>query len=488
VAGGRLTDWISRGVLASWVPADAIADAVEAAGKQERRRGGKLPPRVVAYLVMALALFADEDDEEVAARLAGTFADWDGWEESWDRTPASGGITQARQRLGPAPLAELFAQVARPVADMVTAGAFPGRRRLMSIDGMERDVPDSAANAAFFGYPRNREGQGAGSVPKARMVTVNGCASHAAVPAATGPAAAGKGSGEQSLARGLYPRLEEDWLLIADRDFCNWQDWCTAADTGAALLWRVKADLRLPVPDLLPDGSCRSVLLDPEVSGAARKRLIEAARNGGDLDPGRARRVRVIEYQVLGRDGENELIALVTTITDLLGAPAAALASAYHRRWEHEGANAQLKTFLRGPGKILRSQSPPMIEQELRGYLLTRYALSALACTAATAAGTGPDRVRPRRTIRAVRRRVADPAFPPDQPGSALEQVMADITSQRHLNQRRERTYPRVVKRGRHNSYRVKRPGDRGTRHQSPPAITLVNLAKPQAADLAKTG
>jgi transposase IS4-like protein len=76
VTGGRLTDWISLGVLASWVPADAIDDAVEATGKGERRRGGKLPPRVVSYLVMALALFADEDYEEVAARLAGTFADW----------------------------------------------------------------------------------------------------------------------------------------------------------------------------------------------------------------------------------------------------------------------------------------------------------------------------------------------------------------------------------------------------------------------------
>jgi hypothetical protein len=41
-----------------------------------------------------------------------------------------------------------------------------------------------------------------------------------------------KGSGEQSLARELYPRLEEDWLLIADRNFYNWEDWCTAADTG----------------------------------------------------------------------------------------------------------------------------------------------------------------------------------------------------------------------------------------------------------------
>jgi hypothetical protein len=361
---------------------------------------------------MALALFADEDYEEVVARLAGTFADWDGWEESWDRTPTSGGITQARQRLGPEPMAELFAQVARPVADMVTAGAFLGRRRLMSIDGMEWDVPDTAANAAFFGYPGTGKDGASGAFPKARVVTVNECASHAAVLAATGPGVS-KGSGEQSLARGLYPQLEEDWLLIADRNFYNWQDWCTAADTGAALLWRVKADLTLPVLELLPDGSYRSVLLNPKVTGAARKRLIEAARQGEDLDPARARRVRVIEYQVLGRDGENELIALVTTITDLREAPAAALASAYHQRWEHEGANAQLKTFLRGPGKILRSQSPPMIEQELRGYLLTHYAISALACTAATAAGIDPDRVKPKRTIRAVRRRVADPAFPP---------------------------------------------------------------------------
>jgi len=65
---------------------------------------------------------------------------------------------------------------------------------------------------------------------------------------------------------------------------------------------------------------------------------------------------------------------------------------------------------------------------------------------------------------------------------------MADITSPRNLTQRRERTYPRVVKRGRHNAYRVKKPGDHGTRHHAPPTITLVNLPKPQAADPAKTG
>ncbi len=415
VAGGRLTDWISLGVLASWVPADAIDDAVEAMGKKAQRRGGKLPPRVVAYLVMALALFAEEDYEEVAARLAGTFADWDGWEESWDRAPTSGGITQARQRLGAEPMAELFSQVARPVADMVRAGAFLGRWRLMSIDGMEWDVPDTAANAAFFGFPGTGKDGSPGGFPKARVVTVAECASHAPVLAVIGPAGAGKGTGEQSLARELYPRLEEDWLLIADRNFYGWQDWCDAAGTGAALLWRVKADLRLPILELLPDGSYRSVLVSPQIKGAARHKLIEAARAGQDLNPGRARHARVVEYEVPDRDGDGkgELTALVTTILDFREAPAAVLAAGYHQRWEHEGANAQLKTFLRGPGKILRSQSPEMIEQELWGYLLTHYAISALTCTAATAAGIDPDRVKPKRTIRAVRRRVADPAFSP---------------------------------------------------------------------------
>jgi hypothetical protein len=54
---------------------------------------------------------------------------------------------------------------------------------------------------------------------------------------------------------------------------------------------------------------------------------------------------------------------------------------------------------------------------------------------------------------------------------------MADITQKRNLNPvRRHRTYPRVIKRARHNSYRVKRPSDTGTRHPGPATIQLVNL------------
>ena len=402
VAGGLLTDWVSLGVLASSVPRDVVDEAIAEAGKGARRARGKLPPHLMVYFVMALALFADDDYEEVAARLTETLRGWDCWEADWE-VPTRGGITQARQRLGPEPLAGVFAQVAVPVAGLDTAGAFFGTWRLMSVDGMEWDVPDTAANREAFGSRGGSEGPGA--YPKVRLVTVSECASHAAVLAATGPAAGGKGGGEQ---------LEPDWLLLADRNFYCFKDWCTAADTGAALLWRVKSDIRLPVLELLADGSYRSVLVNPKITWNRRAALLEAAGRGEQLEQDQARYVRVVEYEVPDRegDGNDDLIVLVTTIADTRLAPARELALAYHQRWEHEAGNAQLKTYLRGPGRVLRSQSPALVEQELWGYLLAHYAISALTCAAATAAGIDPDRVKFTRTLRIIRRAVG-PAFPP---------------------------------------------------------------------------
>ena len=281
-----------------------------------------------------------DDYEEVATRLTETLTAWGCWDDSWS-VPTSGGITQARQRLGYEPMKALFSEVAAPVAEELTAGAFLGPWRLMAIDGFEWDAPDTKENAAAFGFAGTRaDDPGRPAYPKVRVVTVSECASHAVADAAMG-AVAGKGAGEQSLARKLYRRLEDDWLLIADRNFFNWADWCTAADTGAQLLWRVKADLTLPAPQILPDGSYSSVLVSPEIRGKARQSLLEAARAGQDLDENQARYVRVVEYEVPDRDGDGkgEVIALVTTITEMTAAPAPLLAQAYHQRWvRHEVA------------------------------------------------------------------------------------------------------------------------------------------------------
>jgi len=209
VAGGRLTDWISLGVLASAVPRDAVDDAVEATGRGAKRSGGKLPPHVMVYFAMALALFADDDYEEVAARLTETLRGWDCWDDAWE-VPTSGGITQARQRLGYEPLRELFSQVAAPVAEELTRGAFLGPWRLMAIDGFEWDAPATEPNIAAFGFAgASGDDPDKAAFPKVRVVTISECASHAMVDARIGPVA-GKGAGEQSLARTLYAQLADD--------------------------------------------------------------------------------------------------------------------------------------------------------------------------------------------------------------------------------------------------------------------------------------
>ena len=154
----------------------------------------------------------------------------------------------------------------------------------------------------------------------------------------------------------------------------------------------------------------------------------------------------------------------------------------------YETGNDQLKTCLRGPGSVLRSKSPDMVRQEIYGYLLTHYAISALICRAATEADLDPDRVKFLRTVRIIRRRAADPAFPPDQARRSLAALMADITSPRNLNPaRRHCSYPRVVRRARYNSYPVKKPPDTGTRHHGPPTIRLVNL-RPQRVIMINLG
>jgi len=422
-----LTDLISLGVLAASVPRDVIDTAVAAWGRSARRAGGKLPPHVMVYFAMALSLFAEDDYEEVMVRLSETLASWGCWDRAWT-TPTSGGITQARARLGSGPVAQVFETVAVPVADQLTPGAWLGRWRLMAVDGFDWDVPDTPDNAAEFGYPGS--GSSRAAFPKTRVVTISECGSHAVVAARIGRAA----GSEQKLARVLYPGLEPDWLLIADRNFYGFLDWNAARATGADLLWRISAKVTLPVVATHPDGSYTSVVFQRDIWRGTRARLLEAARRGENLDPAHAVLVRVIEYTVPNRPNPNtdpdaapggsagrsrssrgatppgEHITLITTILDPAQASAEALAHTYHQRWEHETGNHQLKTHLRGPGKILRSRKPDTVRQEIYGYLLAHYAISALICRAATEAGIDPDRVKFLRTVRIIRRRVTDPA------------------------------------------------------------------------------
>lgn len=430
-------DQVTLGVLVNAVPRDAVDEAVAVCGVRERRSDGKLPAHVITYLTLALCLFPDDDYEEVATRVTGSLDRWGCWNAAWS-VPTASAITQARKRLGREVFPELFERTCGPVAGKAGPGAAVGalgtargsflrRWRLLAIDGFEVDVPDTPANAAEFGYAGSGDNRSA--FPKARVVALAECGTHAFAAAEVDAYSVG----EKTLAQRLYPRLRAEELLTADRGFYSWTAWDTAQATGAALLWRAPTQLDLPVVRVLSDGTYLTVLIKPALRGGRRERLLAAARAGVDLtdintvpdafdDRGLpvAHLARVIEYDVPDRAGNDtgELIVLLSTILDPSHARADELAAGYNERWEEETGNDQLKTHLRGPGRVLRSRLPDLVHQEIWAYLIVHHAISALAAHASAAADLDPDRISFAKALRLVRRTATGTA---DIPPSGLD-------------------------------------------------------------------
>jgi hypothetical protein len=384
----RLSDRIALGVLTRAFPAELVDEVVVGCGRAEQRQR-LLPARVVVYFVLAMCLFSGQGYEEVGHLLTQGLERERRWVGTW-RVPTSGAIGRARLRLGPEPLKALFARVCRPVAVPGTEGAWYRGQRLVAVDGTTFDLPDTEANAEFFGRPGTARGQDRSAYPQARAVALVECGTHAVFAAEVGPLAVH----EMVLARRLFPALTAGMLLMADRGFLGFDLWRAAASTGADLLWRVKNNAVLPVVTRLPDGSYLSEIV------AARDKNRRA-------DPVQ---VRVIEYTLGPRGKDGTVYRLITTLLDPATAPAAELAALYAERWEIETTLDEIKTHLGGPRLILRSQHPAGAEQEIYAFLLVHHALRDLIHRAALREGNDPDRISFIRTLRVVRRHITGQA------------------------------------------------------------------------------
>ena len=310
-ADERLPDRIAIGLLTATFPPELVDRVVAETGRVQQR-SRLLPARVVVYYVLAMCLFFGQGYEEVARLLTDGLAYARRWQGTW-QVPTTAAITRARARLGPEPLRALFAAACQPLATGATAGAFYRRWRLVAVDGTTFDLPDTAANAGFFGRPGSARGAGKGAFPQVRVTALAECGTHAIFAAALDALAVH----ETELARRLLGRLQAGMLLLADRGFTGFDLWREAAATGADLLWRVKNSAVLPVAEQLADGSYLS-------------RIYAARDKNKHADP---ITVRVVEYTLAG---SATVYRLITTITDPSQAPAPDLAALYAQRWEFE--------------------------------------------------------------------------------------------------------------------------------------------------------
>ncbi len=315
--------------------------------------------------------------------------------------PTTSALTQARARLGEAPLKALFARVAYPCAKAGTPGAWLGPWRLMGLDGVMIDLPDTPANRAAFPKPEGQQRP----FPQCRIV---GLVEELGTRAVTAIEIGTIHTGERELAMALTRGITDDMLVVADRGFYSFPLWQAYLDAEADLLVRVISTHHLPVLQRFPDGSYASEITNQTKGSKTR---IDADKVD-DITLATHIGVRVVEYQISGHaegGAPSETFRIITSLTDPDQATATELAHAYHQRWEIETGFREIETTLRNNHGI-RSKSPDMARQEIYGLFLTHYAIRNFMVEAADTIDIDPDRISFTRTLNIIRRRITDPA------------------------------------------------------------------------------
>ncbi len=156
----------------------------------------------------------------------------------------------ARQRLGIAPVRQLFEAIVHPLARPETPGTFYRGFRLVGLDGTVYDVPDSDANAATFARP-SAGPRGDGTFPRIRKLSLVELGTHVEYAFVVRSIA----HGDPSMVESLLRHLTAQMLLIWDRNFFSDRLWKAVAAGDVQLLARVKDHLILRPIRHLADGS-----------------------------------------------------------------------------------------------------------------------------------------------------------------------------------------------------------------------------------------
>ena len=419
-----------------------IAAALTATERASVRRR-KLPAEYVVWLVIGMALFRDRAMAQVVQHLDLVLPTATGTRGAI--TPSA--IVPARARLGPKPLAALFAQTARVWTAAAGAAARWRGLGVYAVDGTTLRVPDTRENAATYGRPGTSRG-GPASYPQLRLVVLLVLRQHLVAAAALGPYA----HSEPALAAPLWSQLPDDSVVLLDRGFTAYALFQALGDAARRRHWVVRVRtgrgaLRWTVHQRLGRGDA---LVD--WTPAHKQRTV-----GRQLPPTlRARAVRV------QRRGFRPSV-LLTSLLDPVAYPAADFGALYHERWEIELAFDEVKTHTLERAETLRSHDPARVEQEVWGLLLGYNLVRVLMARAAPLAGLPPLRLSYWQAVLMLRGFWQSAWYLP--PGTlprhldGLLQQLALLV----LPPRRPRRYPRAVKLT-HSSYPRQSPRTRPCR------------------------
>lgn len=419
------------GELTRIVPFEMV-DAVLEATRTVQARVRVLPSRVVVYLLLTAALFAELGYGQVWARMV---AGLDGIKVAG---PVSSALSQARRRIGVAPLRALFDLIKGPAA-----GAARWRGLLVcAIDGTSMFVPDTRENLAV--YSRVGGGNGPSGYPMLRLLTVVACGTRTVIDAVFGT----DRIGETTYAPRLLGCLRTGMLLLADRNFAAAALIDHIADTGADLLFRCKNNRKLLMIRRCDDNSWHSRI------GTTTVRVIAAT----------------IVVRQAGGPRRTERYLLITTLIDEKRYPASELMALYHARWSIETSYLEMKSTILG-GRVLRARTPQGVAQEIYALLITYQALRTAMADATATVDALDDRAGFSIALNTARDQVILAAGVIAETTIDLVGKIGEAVLDHLLPARRQRSSPRIVKRA-ISKHRAKGNVDRNT-HRTTIDITI---------------
>lgn len=329
--------------LAEHLPCEWIEQALAAHGVASIRRR-RLPAEQVVWLVIALALFRRQSMAEVLSTLDLALPDM--------RVEAvcKSAITQARARLGQAPLQWLFEQTAKAwCAQERSANQWKGLS-LWAVDGTTFRVPDSPGNREHFGAQRYASGKVA-SYPQVRAVSLTALPTHLVAAVEFGE----YGKNEMRYAKDLIEQIEDHSLTVFDKGFVSAEILLGLRTSGTERHYLIpaKSNTQMEVISGIPQ-DCRVRLRISPQARAKAPNLPEAWE---------ARAIRV-------ESANGQSRVLLTSLLDRRRFKAQDLAECYRQRWEIETSYRELKQSMLGDALTLRSHSPEGVNQEIWGALI----------------------------------------------------------------------------------------------------------------------
>jgi hypothetical protein len=411
-----------------------MVDAVLAETGRAQRRVRLLPSPVVVYLLLAATLFEGLGWSAVWRKLVAGPEAREGWAAGPRPCPSGSGLSQARQRVGAAPLKALFDLLRGPAAWVGAPGTWWRGLLVCAIDGTTLSVPDTLPHRRRWGKQKTQDHPGGArqaGYPSVRLLALVACGTRAVIDAVFGPAS-GPGAGETSYAARLVDALKAGMIVLLDRNFGAAVLLGRIHGSGADFLLRLKGDRKTPALRRYPDGSYLSILSG--VPGGVQVRVVEC------------------EITLTTTNGTHQtgIYRLATSLLDHRAYPAGDLIRLYHQRWEIETAYLELKHTMLG-GRVLRATTQQGIEQEIYA-LLTAYQALRTAITDAALSQPGPHRPDPDRAsfsiaLEAARDQIINAnshitGTTIDLAGTIGRHVLANLMPPRRL-----RVTPRVVKR-----------------------------------------